>query len=71
MVTAIDVPGHIRILDRRNVVGKPVFKLAPPGHEYLFDPTAPGLCDPSIPDDVLRQVICQASRLAQNRAAFV
>ena len=35
------------------------------------DLTAPGLCDPSIPDDVLRQVICQASHLAQTRSANV
>ena len=58
----------LNILDRRNGVGKPDFKLAPRGHEHL---TAPGLCDPSIPDDVLRQVICRASHLAQNRTAYV
>ena len=48
-----------------------VFKFAPPGHEHPFDLTAPDLCVPSISDDVLRQVICRASHLAQNRAAYV
>ena len=50
---------------------KPVFKLPPPGREHPFDLTAPGLCDPSNPDDVLRQVICRASHLAQTRVAYV
>ena len=45
--------------------GKTGFKLAPPGHEHLFDLTALGLCDPTISDDVLRLVICPASHLAQ------
>ena len=63
--------GHINILDRRNGVGKPIFKLAPPRHEQLFDLAARGLCEPSIPDDVQRQVICQANLLAQDRAATV
>ena len=49
---------------------KPVFKLAPPEQEHPFDVTAPDLCVLSIPD-VLRQVICQASHPAQNRAACV
>ena len=54
--TALDVRAQIlSILDRRNGVGTPVFELAPPGHEHLFDLTAPDLCEPSIPDDVQRQ----------------
>ena len=32
---------------------KPVFKLAPPGHEQPFDLTALDLCVPGIPDGVL------------------
>ena len=56
---------------QRNGVGKRVFKLAPPEHEQLFDLAARDLCEPSIPDDVLRQIICQASHLAQNRTANV
>ena len=55
IVPALDVRSHIlSIFDRRNGVGK----LAPPGHEHLFDLPAPDLCEPSISDDVLRQVLC-------------
>ena len=57
--------------DRRNGVGKPVFKLAPFGNGQLFDLTAPHLRVPGIPDDVLQQVISQASHLAQKRTANV
>ena len=32
-----------------------MFKLAPLGHDPLFDITAPNLCEPSISDVVLRQ----------------
>ena len=34
-----------------------MFKLAPPGHDQLFDITAPDLCEPHISDVVLRQSI--------------
>ena len=44
----------------KNGVKKPVFRLAPPGHEILLDLTAPDLSVPSISDDVQQQVICQA-----------
>ena len=57
-------PQVLSIKDHRNGVGKPVFKLAPLGNEQLFDLTAPDLRVPGIPDDALRQVICQASQLA-------
>ena len=50
------------ILGRRNGVEKPFVRLAPLGHEQLFEVTAPDLCVPSIPDDVLRQIISQASQ---------
>ena len=46
-------------------------KLAPPGHDQMFAITAPRVCEPHISDDELRQVICQASPLAQNRTANV
>ena len=49
LVTARDVRSQIlSILDRRNGVEEPVFKFTPPGHEHLFDLTAPDLCEPSI-----------------------
>ena len=61
----------LSIKDRRNGVGKPVFKLAPLGNEQMFDLTAPDLHVPGIPNDVLRQVIVQARHLAQNGTANV
>ena len=48
-----------------------MFKLAPPGHEQLSDVTAPNLGECSISDDVLRQIVGEASTPAQNRAANV
>ena len=72
IVSALDVRSQIlSIFDRRNGAGKLVVKLAPPGHEQLFDLSAPYLCELGISDDVQRQVICQAKLLARNRAANV
>ena len=72
IVPALDARSQIlSILDGRNGVEKPVFKLAPPGHDQPFDLAAPDLCVPRIPDDALRQVISQASQLAQKSAAYV
>ena len=72
IVPSVDARAQIlSIYDRRNGVGKPVFKLAPPGHEQAFDIAAPNLCEPSISDVVLRQTISEASTPAQNRAANV
>ena len=45
VVPALDVRSQIlSILDRRNGVGKPVFKLTQSGHEHPLDFTAPDLC---------------------------
>ena len=52
-------------------LGKPEFKLAPPEHDQLFDITALDLCESSISDVALRQIICQVNPPAQNRAATV
>ena len=72
IVTALDVRSQVLgVEDRRNAVGKSVFKLAPFGNGHLFALTAPDLCVPGIPDEVLQQVISQASQLAQNGAANV
>ena len=72
IVLSLDVRAQIlSICDRRSGDGKPVFKLAPVGHDPLFDITAPNLCEPSISDVVLRQIIYEASLPAQNRAANV
>ena len=51
--------------------GKSVFKLAPFGNGQVFALTAPDLCVPGIPDEVLQRDISQASQLAQNGAANV
>ena len=36
----------LNIYDRRNGVGKRVFKLAPPGHDQMVAITAPRVCEP-------------------------
>ena len=61
----------VSIKDRRNGVGKPMFKLAPFGNAQLFDLATPDLRVPGIPDDALQQIISQASHLAQSRTANV
>ena len=62
IVPALDVRSQVlSIKDRRNGVGKLVFKLAPDGNGQVFALTAPDLRVPGIPDDVLQQVISQAS----------
>ena len=58
IVPALDVRSQvISIKDRRNGMGKPVFKLAPSGHGQVFALTAPDLRVPGIPDEVLQQVV--------------
>ena len=72
IVPSLDVRAQVlNIYDRRHGGWKHVFKLAPPGHDQMFATTAPRVCEPHISDDELRQVICQASPLAQNRTANV
>ena len=72
IVPALDVRSQVlSIKDRRNGVGKPVFKLAPFGNGQVFAFTAPDLHVPGIPDDALQLVISQASHLAQDRTANV
>ena len=42
IVPSLDVRAQVpNIDDRRNRVGKHVFKLAPPGHDQMFATTAP------------------------------
>ena len=47
--------------DRRNGIGKPVFKLAPCGSAQLSTLVALDLCVPGIPEGVLQRVISHAS----------
>ena len=52
-------------------MGKPVFQLASLGNEQIFQITGHCQCNLCIPDEAPRLVIGQASRLTQNRTAFV
>ena len=62
IVSALNARSQVlSIKDRRNGVGKPVFKLVPFGSEQLFTLFAPDLCVPGVPDGVLQWVISQAS----------
>ena len=62
IVAALDARSQVlSIKDRRNGIGKPVFKLSPFGSAQLFTLVAPDLCVPGIPEGVLQQVISQAS----------
>ena len=61
LVLAQDIELQRKIKDRRNSVGKPVFRLAPFGSAQLFTLVAPDLCVPGVPCEVLQQVISQAS----------
>ena len=70
IVLALNVRSQLlSIRDRRNGVGKPVFKFAPFGNGQLFDLTTPDLRVPGFSDDALQQIISQASHLAQDRTA--
>ena len=72
VVPALDFRAQVlSMYDRRNGVGKPVFRLAPFGHEQRFLVIAPDLCEPHITDDVLRQLAGEAGNPAQNRVANV
>ena len=50
---------------------KSVFKLAPLGHDQMFDITAPRVCEPHIFDDVLQQIVSEATNPSQIRTAHV
>ena len=72
VVLALDVRAEVlSINDSRNGVGKPVFKLAPPGHALLFDVTALNLCEPHISDALLQQIAGESCHRAQVREANV
>ena len=61
----------VNVFDRRCGSGVPVFKLAPVGHEQLFSVISPGLSVPHISDDILQQIVSEASAAAQNRTSNV
>ena len=62
IVPALDAHSHVlSIKDRRNGVGKPVFKLASVGSGQLFTLVAPDLYVPGVSREVLQRIISQAS----------
>ena len=62
IVPALDARSQILSFNnRRNGIGKPVFKLAPFGNGQLFTLVAPDLCVPGVSGEVFQWVICQAS----------
>ena len=61
LIPALDARLHVlSIKDRRNGVGKPVFKLASLGNGQLFALAAPDLCVP-VPE-VLQRILSQANK---------
>ena len=63
IIPALDARSHVlTIKDRRNGVGKPVFKLAPLGSGQTFTLVAPDLCVPGISHEILQRVLSQANR---------
>ena len=62
IIPALDTRSQVlSIRDRRNGIGKPVYKLAPFGSGQLFALVAPDLCVPGVPGEVLQRILSQAS----------
>ena len=63
ILPALDARSQIlSIKDRRNGIGKPVFKLAPLGSGQTFTLVTPDLSVPVISSEVLQRVLSQANR---------
>ena len=63
IIPALDTRSHVlSIKDRRNGIGKPVFKLAPLGSGQTFASVSPELSVPGVPPDVLQHVLPQANK---------
>ena len=63
IIPALDARSHIlSIEDRRNGIGKPVFKLAPLGSGQTFALFTPELSVLGFPPDVLQHVLSHANR---------
>ena len=64
IIPALDARSHVlSIKDRRNGVGKPVFKLASLGSGQTFTLVASELSVPGIPPEVLQRVLSQANKV--------
>ena len=71
IVPALDTRSQVlSIKDRRNGVGKPVFKLASLGSGQSFILVAPDLCVPDVSTEVLQRILSQASTANVWMAAF-
>ena len=64
IIPALDTRSHVlSIKDRRNGVGKPVFKLAPLGSGQTFTLVTPELSVPGVSPEVLQRVLSQANKV--------
>ena len=64
IVPALDTRSHVlSIKDRRNEVGKPVFKLVPFGSRQTFTLVTPELSIPGVSPEVLQRVLSQANKV--------
>ena len=64
IIPALDARSQVlSIKDRRNGIGKPVFKLASLGSGQAFTLVAPELSVPGIPPEVLQRVLSQANKV--------
>ena len=64
ILPALDARSQIlSIKDRRNGIGKPVFKLAPLGSGQTCNLVAPDLCVPGSSPDLLQRVLSQANKV--------
>ena len=63
IIPALDTRSHVlSIKDRRNGIGKPVFKLAPLGSGQTFDFVSPDLSVLGVPPIVLQRVLSQVNK---------
>ena len=63
IIPALDTRSQVlSVKDRRNGVGKPVFKLASLGSGHTFAIVTPELSVPGVPPDLLQHVLSQANR---------
>ena len=63
IIPALDARSQVlSIRDRRNGVGKPVFKLASLGSVQTFSFVAPDLSVPGVSPEVLQRVLSQANK---------
>ena len=64
IIPALDTRSHVlSIKDRRNGVGKPVFKLVPLGTGQTFTLVTPELSVPGVSPEVLQRFLSQANTI--------